>query len=115
MNAEILIVDDNADIRNIINELIIEPFDNSIVLNINSPHKELADYMEKRGHKIKRVQYQPTCEMMILDFAEKINLALSNITASLVSSGTDTLINLSSPPSILFESSFQDYYGFHNS
>ena len=31
---------------------------------------------------------------IMTDFAEKINLALSNITASLVSSGTDTLINL---------------------
>ena len=26
--------------------------------------------MEKKGHKIYRVSYQPTCEMMIIDFAK---------------------------------------------
>jgi 6-pyruvoyltetrahydropterin/6-carboxytetrahydropterin synthase len=32
--------------------------------------------MENRGHKIVRVDYQPTSEMMILDFAEKIKKKL---------------------------------------
>ena len=67
---------DFGDLKKIITEIIVEPFDHATVLNINSPHKELANDMEKRGHKIKRVQYQPTCEMMILDFAEKIKAEL---------------------------------------
>jgi 6-pyruvoyltetrahydropterin/6-carboxytetrahydropterin synthase len=67
---------DFSDLKKIISEIIVEPFDHATVLNINSPHKELAADMEKRGHKIKRVQYQPTCEMMILDFAEKIKAEL---------------------------------------
>jgi 6-pyruvoyltetrahydropterin/6-carboxytetrahydropterin synthase len=69
---------DFSDLKAIVNRLIVKPFDHATVLNINSPHKELADAMEKRGHKIIRVPYQPTSEMMILDFAEKISSALPN-------------------------------------
>ena len=69
---------DFSDLKAIVNELIISPFDHATVLNINSPHRELADAMENRGHKIIRVPYQPTSEMMILDFAEKISSALPN-------------------------------------
>ena len=37
--------------------------------------------MEKRGHKVLRVNYQPTSEMMVIDFAEKIQKRLpQNIT-----------------------------------
>lgn len=67
---------DFSDLKSIVNKLVVKPFDHATVLNINSPHKELADDMEKRGHKIIRVSYQPTSEMMILDFAEKIATAL---------------------------------------
>ena len=67
---------DFSDLKSIVNKLIVKPFDHATVLNINSPHKELADDMEKRGHKIIRVSYQPTSEMMVLDFAEKISTAL---------------------------------------
>ena len=69
---------DFSALKAIVNRLIVKPFDHATVLNINSPHKELADAMEKRGHKIIRVPYQPTSEMMILDFAEKISSALPN-------------------------------------
>ena len=63
---------DFSDLKAIVNKLIVKPFDHATVLNTNSPHKELADSMEKRGHKIMRVNYQPTSEMMVVDFAEKI-------------------------------------------
>lgn len=67
---------DFSDLKKIVNETIVTPFDHATVLNVDSPHKELADTMESRGHKIMRVQYQPTSEMMILDFAEKIEARL---------------------------------------
>jgi 6-pyruvoyltetrahydropterin/6-carboxytetrahydropterin synthase len=67
---------DFGDLKKIVNETIVTPFDHATVLNVDSPHKELADTMESRGHKIMRVQYQPTSEMMILDFAEKIKARL---------------------------------------
>ena len=67
---------DFGDLKKIVNETIVTPFDHATVLNVDSPHKELADTMESRGHKIMRVQYQPTSEMMVLDFAEKIKARL---------------------------------------
>ena len=67
---------DFSDLKKIVNEIIVTPFDHATVLNVNSPHKELADSMEKGGHKIVRVHYQPTSEMMIIDFAERIQAKL---------------------------------------
>lgn|SRR6056300_38735 len=67
---------DFSDIKEIVNKLIVKPFDHATVLNVNSPHIDLADSMEQRGHKIMRVGYQPTSEMMVIDFAEKISNSL---------------------------------------
>lgn len=39
---------DFSDLKKIVNEIIVTPFDHATVLNVNSPHKELADSMEKR-------------------------------------------------------------------
>ena len=69
---------DFGDLKTIVNQEIIEPFDHATVLNVNSPHVEIADEMEIRGHKIIRVGYQPTCEMMILDFAVRLIAKLPN-------------------------------------
>ena len=42
--------------------------------------KSLADNLEEKGHKVVRVNYQPTCELMILDFSKIISNELpSNI------------------------------------
>jgi 6-pyruvoyltetrahydropterin/6-carboxytetrahydropterin synthase len=67
---------DFGDLKTIVNQEIVHPFDHATVLNVSSPHKEIADEMESRGHKILRVNYQPTSEMMILDFAVKIQVKL---------------------------------------
>lgn len=67
---------DFSDLKKIVNTLVVKPFDHATVLNVDSPHKDLANSMEKRGHKILRVNYQPTSEMMVIDFAEKISAAL---------------------------------------
>ena len=71
-NVKFGMVIDFTDLKKIVKEEIVDNFDHATVLNVNSPHIELADYLEKKGHKIKRVQYQPTSEMMIIDFAKKI-------------------------------------------
>ena len=67
---------DFSDLKKIVKEEIVSPFDHATVLNVNSPHKELAEEMESRGHKVLKVGYQPTSEMMVIDFAEKINKRL---------------------------------------
>jgi 6-pyruvoyl-tetrahydropterin synthase len=63
-------------IKAIVKEEVITPFDHATVLNTTSPHKALADQMEADGHKIQRVAYQPTCENMIVDFAQRIQKRL---------------------------------------
>lgn len=67
---------DFSDLKKIVNEEVVLPFDHATVLNVSTPHKELADEMEQRGHKILRVNYQPTSEMMVTDFAHKIKARL---------------------------------------
>ena len=63
---------DFSDLKKIVKEEIVIPFDHATVLNVTSPHKELAEEMESRGHKVLKVNYQPTSEMMVIDFANKI-------------------------------------------
>jgi len=75
-NVKFGMVMDFSELKTIVNHCIVDPFDHATVLNVNSPHKELANAMESRGHKIVRVSYQPTSEMMIIDFADKIKKEL---------------------------------------
>ena len=42
------------------------------MFNKNTPHIELAKELQVRGHHVILVDYQPTSEMMIIDFAAKI-------------------------------------------
>jgi 6-pyruvoyltetrahydropterin/6-carboxytetrahydropterin synthase len=51
-------------------------FDHATVFNKNTPHVELAKELEIRGHSVLLVDYQPTSEMMVIDFAEKIKRQL---------------------------------------
>ena len=67
---------DFSDLKKIVQEEIVLPFDHATVLNCNSPHKIMADELEDKGNKIIRVNFQPTCEMLVIDFAEKIKRKL---------------------------------------
>ena len=63
---------DFGDLKKIVNDEIVDVFDHATVFNKNTPHVELAEELSTRGHKVLLVNYQPTCEMMVVDFAEKI-------------------------------------------
>ena len=76
-NPKYGMVMDFSDLKKIINNIIVEPFDHATVLNKNS-NKKLVRFMEGQEHKIVKVDYQPTSEMMILDFAERIKSILPN-------------------------------------
>lgn len=67
---------DFKDLKRIVKDEIVNKFDHATVFNKNTPHIELAHELEKRGHSIILVDYQPTSEMMIIDFAQKINAKL---------------------------------------
>ncbi|KAA3624649.1 MAG: 6-carboxytetrahydropterin synthase [Flavobacterium sp.] len=67
---------DFGDLKKIVKEEIVDVFDHATVFNKNTPHVELAKELETRGHNVLLVDYQPTSEMMVIDFASKIKKRL---------------------------------------
>ena len=67
---------DFSDLKKIVKEEIVDVFDHATVFNKNTPHVELAKELSQRGHNVLLVDYQPTSEMMVIDFAEKIKARL---------------------------------------
>ena len=75
-NVKYGMVIDFGDLKKIVKEEIVDVFDHATVFNKNTPHYELAMELKSRGHNVLLVDYQPTSEMMIIDFAEKIKRLL---------------------------------------
>ena len=75
-NVKFGMVIDFGDLKKIVNEEIVDLFDHATVFNKNTPHVELAAELQKRGHHVILVDYQPTSEMMVIDFAKKIQQRL---------------------------------------
>lgn len=67
---------DFTDLKRIVREEIVDKFDHATVFNGNTPHVELADELKTRGHHVILVDYQPTSENMVIDFASKIKSRL---------------------------------------
>ena len=67
---------DFGDLKKIVSEEVIEPFDHATVFNKDTPHKELANDLAQRGHKVILAGYQPTCENLVADFAQRIKTRL---------------------------------------
>lgn len=67
---------DFKDLKKIVKEEIVDVFDHATVFNKNTPHVDLAKTLESSGHKVLLVDYQPTSEMMVIDFAQKIKTRL---------------------------------------
>lgn len=63
---------DFGDLKKIVNEEIVDIWDHATIFNKHTPHKELAEYLKNAGHHVIEVDYQPTSENMVIDFAEKI-------------------------------------------
>jgi 6-pyruvoyltetrahydropterin/6-carboxytetrahydropterin synthase len=76
---------DFSDLKKIVKEEIVDIFDHATVFNQNTPHIELANELKERGHHVILVDYQPTSENMVTDFAQKIknrlpqNIALHSL------------------------------------
>ena len=75
-NVKFGMVIDFGDLKKIVKEEIVDVFDHATVFNKNTPHVELAKELENRGHNVLLVNYQPTSEMMVIDFGEKIKKRL---------------------------------------
>jgi 6-pyruvoyltetrahydropterin/6-carboxytetrahydropterin synthase len=71
-NVKFGMVIDFSDLKKIVREEIVDQFDHATVFNQNTPHVELAKELSNRGHHVILVDYQPTSENMVIDFAQKI-------------------------------------------
>ncbi|GAA4233694.1 6-carboxytetrahydropterin synthase [Postechiella marina] len=71
-NVKFGMVIDFGDLKKIVKEEIVDVFDHATVFNKNTPHVDLAKDLKSLGHNVLLVDYQPTSEMMVIDFAEKI-------------------------------------------
>ena len=63
---------DFGDIKKIVKQEIIDVWDHAVLLNALTPHKELGEDLTQKGHKVIECNYQPTCENMLYEIAEKI-------------------------------------------
>ena len=63
---------DFGDLKKIVNKHIIDDYDHALVINKQTPYKEIGDFLDKRGHHILFVDFQPTGEMMIQDMAKRL-------------------------------------------
>lgn len=75
-NVKYGMVIDFGDLKKIVKEDIVDVFDHATVFNKNTPHIELANELKQRDHHVILVEYQPTSENMVIDFAEKIKKRL---------------------------------------
>lgn len=75
-NVKLGMVIDFGDLKKIVKQNIVDVFDHATVFNKNTPHVELANELKDRGHNVILVDYQPTSENMIMDFAEMIKSRL---------------------------------------
>lgn len=75
-NIKFGMVIDFSDLKKIVKEEIVDVFDHATVFNKNTPHIELAKELSDRGHNVILADYQPTSEMMVIDFAQKIKKRL---------------------------------------
>lgn len=71
-NVKFGMVIDFSDLKKIVKGEIVDIFDHATVFNKNTPHVELAKELADRDHNVLLVDYQPTSEMMVIDFAAKI-------------------------------------------
>src|SRR5690554_176048 len=75
-NVKFGMVIDFSDLKKIVKEEIVDVFDHATVFNKNTPHVELATELKERVHSVLLVDYQPTSEVMVIDFSERIKKRL---------------------------------------
>jgi|TARA_B110000967_G_scaffold115448_1_gene118147 6-pyruvoyltetrahydropterin/6-carboxytetrahydropterin synthase len=75
-NVKLGMVIDFSDLKRIVGEEIVDKFDHATIFNKNTPHVRLAKTLKNEGHNVILVDYQPTSECMVSDFAEKISKRL---------------------------------------
>lgn len=78
-NPKLGMVMDFGDLKTIVKKNIIDVLDHALVLNKNGDYYHFTE-KSSYSDKVVMVDYQPTCENMLIDFAEKLKKELSNNT-----------------------------------
>ena len=66
---------DFKDLKKIVKSQIVEKFDHALVMSAKSNPK-LIEALQEDGHKLILTDYQPTCELMLLDYVEVVKSQL---------------------------------------
>lgn len=74
-NPKFGMVMDFSDLKKIVKDQITDRLDHALLLNANSPHRSMKDLTEKFDNVI-FVDYQPTCENMLIDFVSRVKKLL---------------------------------------
>jgi 6-pyruvoyltetrahydropterin/6-carboxytetrahydropterin synthase len=75
-NVKCGMVIDFGDLKHIVKSQVVDKMDHAIILNKETPHIELAQTLKSSGHDVVLVDYQPTSENMVIDFANSIQSKL---------------------------------------
>ncbi len=71
-NPKCGMVIDFGDLKRIVNRQIIDRLDHSFVMRLSEQGEAIAEGMSRQFANIQLVEYQPTCENMLSDFANRI-------------------------------------------
>lgn len=69
---------DFSDLKRIVNEQILNTYDHALVINKEAPYSK-NDLLFKEFEKVILVDYQPTCENLLLHYVELIQAALPTV------------------------------------
>ena len=75
-NVKCGMVIDFGDLKKIVKSEVVDTMDHAILLNKETPHLSLAKDLMASGHDVVLVDYQPTSENMVADFAQRISKRL---------------------------------------
>lgn len=71
-NPKLGMVMDFGDLKKIVKKEVVEKMDHSLILNEKGPKADALRKSDEMFQKIMSVPYQPTSEMMLIDFAQRI-------------------------------------------
>ncbi len=67
---------DFGELKRIINEQVVHPFDHAFVLRRSHENSRLYELLRDRFERIVMVDFQPTCENLLAEFARRIQRQL---------------------------------------
>jgi 6-pyruvoyltetrahydropterin/6-carboxytetrahydropterin synthase len=62
-------------LKKIVNEEVVDRLDHSVVINKNADHQSFLE-LPQMGERVIVTDYQPTCENMLIEMAERISYRL---------------------------------------